>query len=133
RRSPGVPERAPAAGSEPKGKRCRPPRNVKDGVAWSADSKFVAVESVAAGGAAERAGLAPADIVTAVDGRPLSSLEDYDLAARDFERGRPASFEILRDGARRSLPVTPGGDGPWLNLSIQGLAAFACLALGLIA
>ncbi|MEO1088697.1 MAG: PDZ domain-containing protein, partial [Acidobacteriota bacterium] len=84
-------------------------------------------------GAARRAGLAPADVVTAVNGRPVADLDDYDDAARGFQRGHPASFEILRDGSRRTLPVTPGGDGPWLNLSVQGIAALACLALGLIA
>ncbi|MEM1178554.1 MAG: diguanylate cyclase [Acidobacteriota bacterium] len=102
------------------------------GIAWAVDGDTPRIHTVIPEGAADRAGLEAGDLITAVDGQPIASITDYDAVSEGFSRGVPVDFEIDRGGARRSIPVSPGGEGPWLNLAIQGVTALACLALGLL-
>lgn len=67
------------------------------------------VTAVAAGGAAERAGLEPGDIIVAVDGTPL----DLDRALEDlvwgYHQGASAALTVERYGRTLDLAITFGG------------------------
>ncbi|WP_240096954.1 RIP metalloprotease RseP [Thermomonas flagellata] len=60
--------------------------------------------------------LAEGDTITAIDGHPVTSFEDIaPLLARLGQRGGPGMVEVLRDGERLALELTParevGRDG----------------------
>ena len=59
-----------------------------------------------------RAGLQPRDRIVRVNGKPLTALTEEDLPAirRDLgflPKGKPAKFDIIRDGAPLALEITP--------------------------
>jgi serine protease Do len=62
------------------------------------------VESVA--GAAARAGIEPGDVLLAINGRPVQSVEQVKLVLQ----GKPRSVALLvqRDGDKIFVPVTLG-------------------------
>lgn len=53
------------------------------------------------------AGLHPGDIVTAIDGRWITSVNDAFAAAAKVSPGTPIEIEILRDDASMTLKITP--------------------------
>ena len=61
---------------------------------------------VAEGGPARAAGVRTGDLVVAVDGRRIVHWEDLEGAVAD-SRGRALALTVRRDGAERSLDVTP--------------------------
>ena len=64
------------------------------------------VESVTAGGAAERGGLQPKDIITEVGGYAVTSVSDLTRVLRKFEAGDVVSVEVYRSGNAKTLSVT---------------------------
>lgn len=65
------------------------------------------VANVLAGSAAEQAGLLVGDVITAVDGSPVSSAESLVALIRAGQVGRPIEVTLLRDGSTRKVAVTP--------------------------
>jgi serine protease Do len=63
----------------------------------------VLVSSVDAGSAAEKAGLKPGDVITAVDGRSVRSPSDFGREMR-FENGK-GTLKIVRDKQERELKL----------------------------
>ncbi len=65
------------------------------------------IGEVIAGGAAEHAGLAKGDRITAIDGKPIKSFEDIQhiVAASP---GKALELTLLRGGVEKQLPVTIG-------------------------
>lgn len=64
------------------------------------------VADVVAGSVAESAGIEPGDVIVSVDGYAVRGFEDFQrLIATSPER--PVSIELTRDGASRSLELTP--------------------------
>jgi len=68
---------------------------------WSADT---IIQSVPAGSAGARAGLAPGDQVLAVDGQPIANTSDFISAVRGAP-GRTLDVELERHGVRQHLAV----------------------------
>jgi S1-C subfamily serine protease len=66
------------------------------------------VLSVQAGGPAAAAGLRPGDVVVALGGQQVGSVEDLLGALRNTEPGQQVPVEIVRDRQRQQLPVTVG-------------------------
>ena len=56
---------------------------------------------------AERAGLVPGDFVTAVDGRPVESWQEW-VAEIEAHPNTRITLELYRDGRQRQVSVTPG-------------------------
>lgn len=63
-------------------------------------------ETVVVGGPADRAGLEPGDTLLSVEGHPLGS-EAGERALAGLQAGRPVRIAVGREGARRTLRVTP--------------------------
>lgn len=67
----------------------------------------VIVTNVVAGGPAARAGVQPGDVVTAVDGRPTESPEDFLAELRPHKPGDTLALSVRRgNAAARSVSIT---------------------------
>ena len=63
------------------------------------------VKKVASGSPAERAGLAAADVITAVDGRDITSMPQLLVRLRAYRPGETVSLSVLRGQANRTVKV----------------------------
>lgn len=69
----------------------------------------VIVESVVAGGAAAKAGIAAGDVITAINGQPISSLADLQDVLAGLAPGSSASVTVLgQDGSKKTFKVVLG-------------------------
>jgi serine protease Do len=66
------------------------------------------VSGVKDGGAADKAGIKPGDVITRVDGKPISNATDLSRLIADTPPGQKARIEVLRDGKTRELKVAVG-------------------------
>ena len=66
------------------------------------------VQSVQTGEPAEAAGLQAGDVVLRVDGKDVTPDQTLSFIVANIEPGRRINLEIVRDGQRRTLPVTVG-------------------------
>ena len=66
------------------------------------------VESVDAGGAAERAGILPGDVITRVENSPVGSGQSVMREVRNAKPGETLQIEIYREGKLFELPTTLG-------------------------
>src|SRR5438105_9496543 len=66
------------------------------------------VSTVESGGPADKAGIKPGDVLLAVDGKKVERSAELPPLVAAVKPGAKASFEVWRDGARRTLPVTVG-------------------------
>ncbi len=65
----------------------------------------VLVAGIKRGSPAEAAGLQRRDIIEMIDQKPISNSEAFWAITRLFRKGQSATFRVLRDGKRRSLPL----------------------------
>jgi putative serine protease PepD len=76
------------------------------GVTMAEAGGGAAIEDVAPGGPADRAGLDPGrDVIVGVDGQPVRSPDDLSGAIADRSPGDTVRLEIDRDGERREVGV----------------------------
>lgn len=71
----------------------------------------VAVEDVASGTGAARAGIRGGDVIVGIDGKSIATVEDLFAILRQRQPGDRVSVALVRDGDRRQLDVTLG-EGP---------------------
>ena len=64
------------------------------------------VESVTAGGAAEKGGIQAQDIITEVGGFAVTSVSDLTRVLRKFAAGETVSVQVYRSGQTKTLSVT---------------------------
>ena len=76
------------------------------------DEEGVLVAEVPEGGPADAAGLEPGDLVTAIDGEEVRSVEDFLGLLRRSERGDVVDVELVRDGEEMTIDVTLAGRPP---------------------
>ncbi len=67
------------------------------------------VQMIFAGSPAEKAGLAPGDVIRAIDGRPVYFYQFLEVIQKSPDR--ELRFEVERDGGVLELPVTPRLEG----------------------
>jgi serine protease Do len=67
----------------------------------------VVVEDVLPGGAAEKAGIKRADLITAFDGEQVRSARQFSRLVEEAAPGRAVKATIVRDGKRTELTLTP--------------------------
>jgi S1-C subfamily serine protease len=65
------------------------------------------VASVDAGGPAEKAGIAPSDLIVAAGGKPITGLDDLLRALGPQSIDKPLLMDIVRAGVRMKVTVTP--------------------------
>jgi serine protease Do len=72
------------------------------------DAKGALISQVTPGGPAEKAGLKMGDVVTAIDGKPVTNADDLTMAVISHTPGSTAKLDVMRDGKPTSLSVTLG-------------------------
>jgi diguanylate cyclase (GGDEF)-like protein len=82
---------------------------------------------------ADRAGLEPGDVMVEAGGVRIEKTADYDRVAETFDRGRSVPVVVSRDGREVRLAMTPGVPVPWVGMTLDLLALFCYLGLGLTA
>lgn len=101
------------------------------GVTLASRDDTVRVFSTSPGAPAMKGGLRAGDEVIAIDGKPINSIFEYDLAANHFERGTPTRYEVRRNEQILVLHVTPGMKTNWtpviLNTSLVVTLCLGCL------
>lgn len=68
------------------------------------------VANVKVGSPAEKAGILENDVVVRVGNRDVADADEFVVAVRQLKIGEPAPIEVVRDGRRVVLTVTPGPD-----------------------
>lgn len=68
----------------------------------------VRVSKATPGSPAAEAGIEDGDIVTSVDGKAISSVEQLRASVRSHKVGEPVVFQVLRQGKTRSIKVVVG-------------------------
>ena len=66
------------------------------------------VQSVEAGGPAEKAGVEPGDVITKVDGRPVESSVELPRIVGGIKPGTKATLQVFRRGGTRDIAVIVG-------------------------
>jgi S1-C subfamily serine protease len=84
----------------------RLPRRLRHQAEVTQDSAVV-VANVEPSSPAARAGLIAGDVLLAVDGQPVTGADDLIRLLTGDTIGRPVDLDVLRDGARRRLVLTP--------------------------
>ncbi len=94
----------------------------------------VVVSGIEAGSPAADAGLQPADVITAIDGRDVRSAEEYDQRIRDHAENAEIPLSIVRDNEPRRISLHTRGFPPeradslaWQLIGIQVGEARAAL------
>jgi len=70
------------------------------------DPQGVLVTDVYSGNPAAKGGIQPGDIITAVDGKAVSSARDLSRTIAGSPVGKDVSISLLRDGKQMTVPVT---------------------------
>lgn len=81
---------------------------MRDTLNIPADIEGVAILSVAPGGAADKAGLQPTDVITGIDQSPVSSLDDF-FSALSENNDNIALLDVYSRGSVRYVPLDSSG------------------------
>lgn len=103
------------------------------GISIDTAARGLLVTQVEKGLPADRAGLVSGDTIVAIEGHPVHKLLDYEFAAQELERGRPADYRVLRSGEELDLEVTPGVEFPFVRFVADTVALLGYLGLALLA
>lgn len=82
----------------------------------SRDRTYCRIDQVLAGGAAERAGLKPGDLVLQVDDVPINNFEHLVRTIGDFQPGQTVKLQLLREGR---LLQTVATLGDWTDVQTE--------------
>jgi two-component system, NtrC family, sensor kinase len=89
---------------------------LEDGILWRTSGGDIVASEVAAGTAAERAGIERGDVLLAIDGQPVDRLDQVTAALHRAAPGHPLHYTMLRmreqrmaDVALQPIPATPRG------------------------
>ena len=93
----------------------------------------ITVTGLVAGGPAERAGLEVGDRLLSIAGVRLEIIEDFDRAARNFERGHAVPVRIDRGEEVHTLELRPGMPSSWGRATGRIAVALLSLVVGIIA
>ena len=105
---------------------------LEDGVLWAVQPEGVVAAEVAAGTPGEQAGLQPGDVLIAIDGRSVASLDDVLEAAHAAEPGTQLEYTVLRLGSQelRRLALGPVPDGNEGIYRVLAAVGFFTLLIG---
>lgn len=66
------------------------------------------ISGVSKGGPAEKAGLKGGDVIVSLSGKKIENIYDYTYAIEAVKIGQETEIEVVRDGQRIKLKITPG-------------------------
>src|SRR5437867_12587985 len=78
---------------------------VEDGVLWRSINGDVVAGEIARGTAAERGGLQPGDVLDAIDGRPIGSVDEVVGALHASAPGQRLHYAISRMRTRQAITI----------------------------
>ena len=84
----------------------RLPRRLRHEAGVTQESAVV-IAAVEGSSPADRAGLAAGDVLIALDGQPVTGADDLVRALTGEKIGRALEIDLLRDGARQRISLTP--------------------------
>ena len=90
------------------------------------------IDSAGPGLPADLAGLMAGDLITAIGGQRIHSVQDYDKHAAAFEPDVPVVFAVLRSGQGKTVEVKPGVPYPWEGLLPAVVGAFLYLGIAVL-
>ncbi|MEO5740683.1 MAG: ATP-binding protein [Vicinamibacterales bacterium] len=103
---------------------------LEDGVLWEARPEGVTAGAVAARGGAMAAGIRRGDVLVAIDGAPVETVEEVQRALDSAAASEPLSYTVLRLGEQQMLNVevapVPGGN-PTLYVIGAAIGIFTLL------
>ena len=103
------------------------------GITLRETEQGILISGVVAGEPADRAGIRPGDLLTAVEGgrvTDLATLSEYD---HRWQRGIPLHLSLIREGRPLEVVPVPGASFPWFDTVSTAISCLLYLALGLIA
>jgi len=102
---------------------------VEDGVLWSARPEGVIATDVVPRSAAAAAGIAPGDVLLAVNGAPISTPADVVEVQHRSTAGTRLTYTLVRLGTREALDVTltPAPRGTSLYFALAAVGLFTLL------
>ena len=105
---------------------------LEDGVLWTVQPEGLVAAEVAAGTSGEQAGLQPGDVLIAIDGRSVESLDDVLEAVHAAEPGTQLEYTVLRLGSQelRRLALGPLPDGNEGIYRVLAAVGFFTLLIG---
>jgi Zn-dependent M28 family amino/carboxypeptidase len=74
---------------------------------YASEVAGVKLSGVRGGSPAENAGLRGGDVIVGLGGQKIANIYDYTYALDAVKIGRPVAIELVRDGKRMTLTVTP--------------------------
>jgi putative serine protease PepD len=80
--------------------------NAQGGAQTSEEGNGAAIRTLVNGGPADKAGLKEGDVVTKINGRPVSSVDGLIAAVRSYDIGSTVTITYLRDGQTRTARIT---------------------------
>lgn len=102
------------------------------GLSWRANGGRVRVTAVAAGGPAQRAGLAPGDRLLAIGGAPTTDTATTNAAFDAAGGGAPFTVSLERDGATLERTLGPGPADPLVLGLVSAASAQGCRSARLL-
>ncbi len=93
-------------------------------------SGTVVVIAVVPGGASDRAGMRPGDVITRINGQTFTTALEADLIMRRGQAGRTTAYEILRGGRPMTLQVKLAAFGFTLGAAAAFLSGIAWMLFG---
>ncbi|THJ09616.1 PDZ domain-containing protein, partial [Nocardioides sp.] len=87
------------------------PTHARLGIGISDSSEGARIERIEDGSAAADAGLRDGDVITAIDGRPISDSESLIATVRSYRPGDRVKITYLRNGAEHTTQLELGSDG----------------------
>ncbi len=97
--------------------------DVAEALGLSRGTRGLTITNITPDSPAEKAGLQLADVILAVDGRALSSLEDLRLVIAQASPGTKVTLRVARDGGEREVEVTLGALADRLTELLPGIEA----------
>ncbi len=103
-----------------------------DGVFWIETSRGLEAATVDADSPGERAGIRPGDLLVAIDGQPVSDLEQYTRTIYDLGINAAATYATLHGSETREVPLEIGAKSHLAPRDgLRTLLAFLYLGIGL--
>jgi len=88
------------------------------------------VISVTSGGASDRAGMKPGDLILRINGQSFTDAFDADRLLREGQIGKASNYDILRSNQELSLRVTLAKFGISLSLLVMFISGLVYMGLG---